>query len=159
MCPAAAAFRAELKLLRKRPKRSGGMGGDVWYPVSDRARGRRGCSGKGEDVLNQLLGAAAVLALFTGTIAVAQTGGGAAGSVGGTVGMTVDGTVGGPINRSFTGDAGERSGGGSGGRTMSHTSASSWAPTAKAANGEKSAAKPSSGREQAGAAEQASSGK
>jgi hypothetical protein len=80
--------------------------------------------GKGEEVLKKLLHAAAVLALLTGTIAVAQ--------IGGTVGGGISGGgVGGPIDRGFSTAVGGRFGvsGGAGSRTQSHAAASSWAPT------------------------------
>src|SRR5450755_812190 len=109
-------------------------------------RAIRGFLAKGEDVLNKLLHAAAVLALLTGTIAVAQIGG------------TVGGPVGGAMDRGFSTEiSGARGGGGGGGRTQSHSSTSSWAPTknmAAAGGAEKSAR----GNDRAGAQEEASFG-
>jgi hypothetical protein len=87
---------------------------------------------KGEDVLNKLLYAAAVLALLTGPMAVAQSGGAVGASVGGTFDRSVNGQVDRSVNASI--------GGKGGGRTQSHPSASSWAPSRNAAMAEQAAA-------------------
>lgn len=102
-------------------------------------------------MLNKLLHAAAVLALITGTSAVAQVGG----MVGGTVGGEVSGQIDRSFNRGVSVDGG-RGGGGAGGRTGSHPSASSWAPTRAAAMAEESA-KTSGGTAKPGGHEEASS--
>ncbi len=83
-------------------------------------------------MLNKVLHAAAVLALLTGTSAIAQIGG----PVGGSVSKDVSGSVSRGFSRDVTGSVG---GGGGGGRTGSHPSASSWAPTRAAVAAEKSA--------------------
>jgi len=93
-------------------------------------------------VLNKFLHAAAVLALLTGTSAIAQ--------IGSPVGGTVSRDVSGSVSRGFTRDVGGSAGsGGGGGRTQAHPSASSWAPTRAAAAAEQSA-KTAGATEQAG---------
>jgi hypothetical protein len=94
-------------------------------------------------VLNKLLHAAAVLALLTGTTAVAQIGGRVGGSVSGQVG----GQVSGQVNRGFSANAGVRGGGGGG---KSQGSASSWAPARGSGGSEQSAGKAAAGMERAG---------
>lgn len=74
-------------------------------------------------MLHKFLHAAAVLALLTGTAAMAQVG---------MVSGTVDGSVSGSIDRSVGGSVSGGAGGGGGGGTQTHSSQASWAPTLKA---------------------------
>ena len=89
-------------------------------------------------MLHKFLHAAAVLALLTGTAAMAQIG---------MVGGAVDGSVSGSIDRSVGGSISGGAGGGGG--TQSHSSGASWAPTIKTAAAEQGS-KTTGGIERAG---------
>ncbi len=106
---------------------------------------------KGEDVLNKLLYAAAVLALLTGPMAVAQVGG----TVGASVGGTFDRSVSGQVDRSVNASVGGKGGG----RTQSHPAASSWAPIRSAPMAEQAAAYKTGATPRTEANEEASNGK
>lgn len=94
-------------------------------------------------MLHNFLHAAAVLALLTGTAAMAQTG-----MVGGMVSGSVDGSVSGSIDRGVGGSS--TGGAGGGGGTQSHSSQASWAPTIKTGAAEQGS-KTTGGIERAGA--------